>query len=348
MKQMNSQTSKSETERYLYGEMSDTEREQLEEKFFDDDEFFYSVVGLENELVDRYANGKLSGAELERFERALENAPERRAKIANAVALQAFIAEEKPQTESIVAAVQTRQTFGQRLAKLFSIQTPAVGYAMAGLFILFAVSIVFLLLDNRRKADELAQLQNERQTVFEQKEKDLQTRLADAQTRETELKNQIDTERATSGDLGEELTRERQRREQIQIDIERLRRENSLRPTPTEPQQHAPVIASIFLPNIGTRGGGTIKQNFSIERGTKRIAVRLALPDDAKAGERFSVALNEKNVAKDLAVLVSSGGQKAVQLTVSPNDLLDGANKLTVTNAAGAEVSQYVFNMQKR
>ena len=349
MKELGSQQSESEIKRYLYGEMSEAERGQLEERFFGADALFYEVLNLENELVDRYANGKLGGAELARFERSLKNTPERRAKVANAVALAAFIAEERPQEKAVAVAVSAKQTFGQKLAQFFSIKTPAFAYTMAGLLVLFAVSSAFLLLDNRRKSDELARLQNEQSGNLQQKEIELQSRLANSQTRETDLQNQIDAERATSGDLTDELERERTRREQIEADIERLRRENAVRPTPT-PKENAPVIASILLvPTFTTRGGGnSTAKTFAVERGTKRIAVRLAFPDTAKTSERFSVALNEKTVAKDLAVLVSSGGQKAIQLTVSPNDLLNGANKIIVLNTTGTEVTQYVFNVQKK
>jgi hypothetical protein len=56
-------------------------------------------------------------------------------------------------------------------------------------------------------------------------------------------------------------------------------------------------------------------------------------------------------VAADLAVLVSGSGQKAVQITVSPDDLRDGANKAVVARAeggGGGEISNYVFNVQKK
>ncbi len=223
---------------------------------------------------------------------------------------------------------------------------------MAGVLLLFTLSSIFLLFDNRRKTDELARLQTEWQGISQQKENDLQNELANLQKREGELKNQIDDERETSGDLTDELEGERQKRAEIESELKRLRQENSARPSPTQQQQtQTPIIASIFLsPGIATRGGGTTSEtkNFSIEPGTKRIAVRLALPADANKSDRFSVRLNEKTVARDLAMLISSGGQKAVQLTVLPNDLLDGTNELSVVSAAGAEISKYVFYMQKK
>ncbi len=352
MTENNLNTNETEIKRYLYNEMSDEERAGFEERFFADDKLFFEVVNLENDLVDRYAGGKIKGAELARFERSLENLPERRAKVANAVALQTFIREEKLQ-EKPIAVAAGGQTFWQKLSGFFTIKTPAFGYAMAGVLLLLTLSSIFLLLDNRRKTDELAQLQTERQVISQQKENDLQNELANSQKREVELKNQIDDERETSGDLTDELEGERRKRAEIESELKRLRLENSARPSPTQQQQQTqtPIIASIFLsPGIATRGGGTTSEtkNFSIERGTKRIAVRLALPADANKSDRFSVRLNEKTVARDLAMLISSGGQKAVQLTTSPNELLDGANEFIVLSAAGAEISKYIFYMQKK
>lgn len=347
MKEFDSHTNEKEIKRYLYSEMSDAERAAMEESFFDNDELFYDVLNLENDLVDRYASGKMDGAEIERFERSLENLPERRAKIANAVALRSFIADERA-PEKVVAIAEAKQSFGQKLAQFFSIKTPAFAYTMAGLIFLFAASSIFLLLDNNRKSNELARLQNGQSNDLQRKETDLQNRLGEAQTREAELKTQIDSERETSGDLTDELERERQKRREIEADLERLRREKAVPVPPATAAPPAPVIASILLSPITTRGGAPVTQNLSVERGTKRIAVRIVLPENTKTGERFSVALNGKTVAGDVAVLVSGGGQKAVQLTVSPNDLLDGANKLIVTNKTGEQITEYVFNARKK
>ena len=95
MTNADSKINEAEIKRYLYNEMTDDERARIEEEFFDDDELFFEVVSLENELVDFYARGKFPAAELARFERSLEALPERRAKIANAVALQSHIEAEK-------------------------------------------------------------------------------------------------------------------------------------------------------------------------------------------------------------------------------------------------------------
>lgn len=341
----NTQFSESEIKRYIYDEMSDTERAAMEERFFENDEFFFEIADTENRLVDLYAKGELGGEELQKFESSLSQLPKRRAKVANAVALQTFFEEERK--EPIPVAVG--QTLWQRLAEFFTIKTPVFGYAMGGLLVLFTLASAFLFLENRRQSNELARLQNAQNQS--QKEIELENQLATSQRRESELQNQIDTERETSGDLTDELESEKVRRERIQNELERLRKERDKIPVPTpKPEQQTPTIASIFLtPTIITRDPNPAgAKNQTIERGTKRLAVRLALPDDIKKEERFSVLLNGKTVAQNLAVRVSRNGENSIQLTVSPNDVIDGVNKLILINAAGDGVSNYLFKAEKK
>ncbi len=351
MTDTNSNLNETEIKRYLYSEMTDIERDRLEEKFFADDELFFAVVNLENELVDLYARGKFPADELLRFEHSLKKLPERRVKAANAAALRTFIAEERSENRSEEKPIAIGQTFGQKLAEFFTIKTPAFGYAMAGLLFLLAVSSIFLLIDGGRKGEELASLQTERQGnqgVSRQKQSELENQLANSQKQEADLKTHIDGERETSSDLTDELERERQKREQIENELERLRRKsNAARPSPTQ-SQAAPIIASIFLtPMIATRGGNLEAKKISVAPETKRIAVRLSLPADVKTDERFSVRLNDKNITQNLAARLNTSGQKTIQLMISPKDLLDGLNKLSVTDAAGKEIGKYNFVARK-
>lgn len=53
---------------YLLGNISEAEREQIEQRLLTDDEFFAQVERLESELADEYAQGRLSAEERQRFE----------------------------------------------------------------------------------------------------------------------------------------------------------------------------------------------------------------------------------------------------------------------------------------
>ena len=337
-----------EIKRYLYLEMTEEEHSAMEEKLFADDTLFFAISDLENELVDQYVRKQLTGEELTRFERSLEKLPKRRAKVANAVALQTFVAEERE--ESAPAVVAVSQTFWQKLSEFFTIKTPAFGLAIGGLLVLFTLASVVLFLENRRQSNELANLQNNQNGNRSQREIELQNQIANAQKRESELQVQIDKERETSGDLTDELEIKKAQLKQVQSEIERLRKESIKIPVPTpKPKEQTPTIASLSLkPTIITRDPNpTAAQPFTIERGTQRLAIRLTLPAEAKKEERYSVKLNEKPVAQNLAVRVAKDGQKSVQLTVSTSDVIDGVNRLTVIDATGNDVSKANNHVQR-
>lgn len=336
------EVSENEIKRYLFAEVSEDERETIEEQFFVNDDLFYEIVDLENQLIDRYSQGKLEGEDLKRFESSLEKLPERRQKVANAVALQTFIAEERPVEESLAEAAG--QSVWQKLAEFFTVRTPAFSYTVTGLLVLFTFSSVFLYIDNRRQANQLARLQEQQANgdLLRERQNELESELSSA-------REQFETERETSGELTSELIDRRQRIEQLERELEKLRREvNAARPAP--PPSSAPMIATLFLsPGAITRGGqGTDIKKLDIGQNTEKVSILLALPEKADVKERFSVQLNDKITAQNLKARITRNGQKSVQLTVSAKELMAGANKITIINAAGTEVGKYYFSVNKK
>ncbi len=66
-------------ERYLLGELSEAERERLEESYFADDALFERFLAVKDELLDAYARGELAEVKRKRFEQHfLAAAPRRR------------------------------------------------------------------------------------------------------------------------------------------------------------------------------------------------------------------------------------------------------------------------------
>ena len=331
---------KKEIKRFLYAEMDETERQAFEEKFLLDDDFFYQVSDTENELVDLYVKNKLSGAELIRFERSLEKLPARRQKTANAAALRTFIEEEK----EIPAVVSAKPTFRQKLAELFTIKTPVLGYAISGLLVLFVFATIILLVQNGRRNQELAQFENKRQEYEQsaQIQSELQNEIANLRQSEAGLQQRIDAEREAGGDVTDELQRERKEREKLEHSLEKLKQNSNIK-RPDEVPPTIPTIAAVTLkPGAENHDdGGANERRLNVSAAIRRIAVQLALPLETGADERFSVKLNEKIIAQNLKPRVAADGQKSLQLNILPIDVLDGENKLTVINAAGAEIVKY-------
>jgi hypothetical protein len=55
-------------QRYLAGQLSEEEKTSFEERYFTDDEVFEELVSLENDLVDDYVTGRLSGRDRQLLE----------------------------------------------------------------------------------------------------------------------------------------------------------------------------------------------------------------------------------------------------------------------------------------
>lgn len=333
-----------ELKRYLYAEMSREESDALEEKLFLDDALFYETVDLENRLVDRYAGGKLSAAETLRFERSLEKSPERKQKAANAVALRNYIEEERAPIASVAAQTEiATPTFWRKLADIFTIESPLLGSAMAGLLVIFTIAGVFLVLDSRRKGQELARLQNEKEAI-----ETLQNQIADTEKRLTELNNQLETRDEERDELIKTLGSDQQRIQQLQGELEKPRPETN-KPLPPTPKPAAPTIASILLsPTLGARGGtGDKVKTASLAANTKKLAINLSLSDEVKKEDKLSISLNEKPFLQNVAPRVSADGKKSVSLTIPTGNLPEGANKLTVNDSEGKEITKYIFNVDK-
>jgi hypothetical protein len=82
---------------YLLNELSSREREQIEQRCFQDPDYFDALQSVEEELVDDYARGALTAAQRERFEREWLISPDRRERVETVQALIAALREGTPE-----------------------------------------------------------------------------------------------------------------------------------------------------------------------------------------------------------------------------------------------------------
>lgn len=66
---------------YLMGELSEPEQEQMEVRYFTDDDLFQRLLALEDDLINRYARGVMSDGERKRCERYFMKSPARRERV---------------------------------------------------------------------------------------------------------------------------------------------------------------------------------------------------------------------------------------------------------------------------
>lgn len=81
---------------YLLGDLPDAERDRFEERLFLDEDLSLSLDAAENDLVDEYLRGELSGEQVVKFERNFTLAESRPEKLQIASVLQTKVFNEKP------------------------------------------------------------------------------------------------------------------------------------------------------------------------------------------------------------------------------------------------------------
>jgi hypothetical protein len=82
-----------ELRQYLLGNVSQEARQGIEERLLIENSFFEELLLIEEELIDDYVGGELSGDDRSRFERHFLSTPERHQKLRFALALNRYTAE---------------------------------------------------------------------------------------------------------------------------------------------------------------------------------------------------------------------------------------------------------------
>jgi hypothetical protein len=305
--------SNEQIDKYLLGEMSESEREKFEDGCVSDDGLFYEIAERENDLVDRYARGEMPVDERVRFERSLDDNTARRQKIENAKILREFIADEKPATKTITIA--ERSGF---FSRLFSFG-PTLQFASIGLIAILALLSIFLWSENRRLGS-------------------LEQQLAASRQRESELASRIEEESATSGDLTADLEAERERAAELEAQIAKLRNDNS-RPSVNNP----PVtIATLLLSSAGVRDGAVPPRRLALAPDVSRVSIVAGIPPDAVSTDIVSVTLNDEQVAQGLRPKTRRG-EKSITITLPAAKFKPGRNELSVLDSKDAVVARYII-----
>lgn len=133
--------------RYLLGELPEEERDQLEERFFEDEDYFARLAEAEHQLIDRFLRGALTGEDRARFERTYLNEPKRRERVEFARSLRARLV-----AESGRSRMGLRAAWQEFLASL----EPAARYALAGSAAMLVLGGSWLAWENVRLRGQIA------------------------------------------------------------------------------------------------------------------------------------------------------------------------------------------------
>lgn len=234
--------------RYLLGSLPEEEAVRLDELSIADDAFVWHLRAVENDLVDAYVQGELSGLDLAQFRQSYLSSPNRLQKVEFAEALRSFDA------KSARAAAQAAPTKAVPSSTpkdgsskdsspwpWFSVPRLALQWGFVGgaLALLFAAG--YLLLMNARLRKQTTEAQGS-QAAFEQREQELQRQLNAQRTANAEMAKQLDGLRESRPNLDQLKT-----------------------------------LSALLLPP--TRGAGGIA-TVSVPQGTDLVILLLALESD--------------------------------------------------------------------
>lgn len=267
---------------YLLGELPDEQAERLDELAVTDRDFFERVGWVENDLVDRYVNGELNGAESTRFDSHYLSSPLRQEKVRLARAFQEYggrnLGVQSVATEAVTA--DAKPGVADRIAgffaslRIFGGAQPAFRFAMAAaalLIVAFGGWFALRNLTGNRFGGDVAS--------------------------------------NISGNRMEPIVQPSPRPEFVEVPVNKdpLPSPTSAQPTPTPkpavPQQTRPLIASFILsPPIR----GTNVPSLKIPAETDKAAIRLELEsDDFKS---YTLELKEGASGR---IIWRSGGSRA-------------------------------------
>ncbi|MEW6211962.1 MAG: hypothetical protein AB1631_26640 [Acidobacteriota bacterium] len=173
---------------YLLGSLSEEETERLDELSFTDDQFAERLRAVENDLVDSYARGELSGSRLERFESFYLASPVRREKARFAQVFQTLASPTVVAEREIRKRAFADRSVDSRWRRFFTLPVPLQwGLAAAALLIAAGGWLAF---ENLRMRERIDQAQAERAAMAE-RERELQVAMAEKESSASEKEKEL-------------------------------------------------------------------------------------------------------------------------------------------------------------
>lgn len=245
--------------RYLLGELSDGEQSQLEERLMTEKNTFQEFLKMEESLTDEYVMGELSEPERERFETYFMKAPERRESVEFASVLGQYLSQAREQARE--DAKEDEWMYPAPASRRGS--NTALIAVLVCVIVLLATCTAWLAIKTGGLSKEVEQARNE-QSRMNQREEELQRRLAEQQASGEQLAMQLDEARARLGEKERELMELSHARN--------LSRSNS----------PANVITAVLLP--GLERGDDQSQQVNVSRSAIRLQLILLLEGQTYRG----------------------------------------------------------------
>lgn len=195
---------------YLLDASSEAETERLDEMSLTDDDFAWRLQAVENDLVDAYVRGELSGDALARFNAHYLASPRRREKVGFAETFLAFADKAAPaqaeEAQTVPASTAASKTVSREPSgfSFFAIPSLTLQWGFAAAALLMLVAGGYLMFANLQLRDQMAQTQAER-AAMEQREQELQRQLAEQRSSDAETEKELSRVRDRLAQLEQQL-----------------------------------------------------------------------------------------------------------------------------------------------
>src|SRR5574338_279096 len=90
---------------YLLGELPEEQQVEIEDRAFADKDYLACITAVENDLIDEYVRGELSGDDRQRFESRFLASSERRKRVEFAKAFRIVVSESPAPEKNVVLTV---------------------------------------------------------------------------------------------------------------------------------------------------------------------------------------------------------------------------------------------------
>ncbi len=300
------------TRRYLLGNMSEDEREQVESRLMTDDEFFRQINLIEDELVDDYLSGALSPKDRKRFEVTFLCAPERQHKLRFARALHTYAA--NTAHERATEGLTPKISWWQPILAILSPQRPALAYALAAAVLVLLIGGPWTIIRLVDLGNQMAALQK------------------NTEAEESRLRSLYHDERTKTGQLAA-----------------RLRQEQEKWAASPQAGSAAPGGSRIAMAHTlsilltpGVMRGAQPAQRVEIPQGTALVCIKLDLAENRHKTYKALVLVEGQEILSRSGLKASEGAnQITLSLILPASDLATGDYEIRLFGTGQSEPFEY-------
>lgn len=320
--------------RYLLDDMSDDERQTIEEKFLTDDGLFDELNALEDELYYDYKQGSLTDNDKRAFEKKFLSTREDIQKADFAEALLRVTEE--------VNKEKTAPTIWRSIAAFFPFSNASFRLGTAAASLLLILLVGFWILNNPKINPDVVKVPDASESPIPIQTPFDNSNIIEKQKEQDELQKKLEVEKQKREQDANKINELEKQKEKIQQEIEA----NQTKKIEASPQKT--FIALILSPVGINRGSGAKTAQIKLGPEIKTVNLTLPIKKDFQ-DETFKIAVRNIDSGATVQNSTTKTGKKtSVSLSLSAQKLPRGAYEVVLISADGEELDSYYFNVDKK